>query len=149
MSTADAPDTTPAPPVDTLRAPHEPAVTPGRVASSLALLLAGPAIWMAHFWIVYLAAEASCTAERRPTVGFTGDRGLTAIIVVATVIGVGLCVASAFANRAQHVRRADRGDQRVNPAPVGELGRLGLWLAIGAAVSIVAVGLPIVVLAPC
>lgn len=124
-------------PVDTLEPPHEPTVATRSVAAALALMLAGPVIWMTHFWVVYLTAEASCAARRSSGISFTGERGLTTIIVVATLAGVAGCGVAAVANH----RRSQAG--------ASELSRLGVWLSVGAAVSIVAIGLPIAVLAPC
>lgn len=125
-------------PVDTLEAPHEPAVFATPVAPALLLLLAGPILWMSHFWVVYLLAEASCTAERRPDMTFFGEDGLTTAIVASTIVAVVLCAVAAVVN---HRHRSDENVQG--------LGRIGVWLSIGSAVSVVAVGLPIAVLAPC
>ena len=104
------------------------------------LLLVGPVVWFTHFMIVYLAAEASCAALETDQDSFIGTEGLTITILVATVVGVGTAAAAAWYSW----RRV--GDS------VGDLAVLswaGVLLDLGAIVTILAVGLPTLVLDPC
>lgn len=52
------------------------------------LFLAGPVIWYAHFWLVYLIAEAGCTPG-----GLSLDSsGVTLVTVGVTVLALGATV---------------------------------------------------------
>jgi hypothetical protein len=125
----------PAAPTDTLREPHEPLVeTPG-TAGMWAVVLAGPVLVMAHFWFVYLVAEAACEAERSPRMWFIGPDSLTWSIVVATGVGaVAALVAAWIGWRSTGTRM---------------LATVGTIMSVGSAATILAVGLPALVLAPC
>lgn len=55
-----------------------------RRLSGAVLFLAGPVIWYAHFWLVYLIAEAGCTPG-----GLSLDpTGVTLVTVALTVLAV-------------------------------------------------------------
>lgn len=125
-------------PVDTLDAPHEPAAWTRPTVRFWVVLLAGPVIWIVHFAVVYLTAEATCT----PTVGNRWpmlDAGsLRVFVVVATIVAaIGCVVAALVAWRA--VRRPD----------ASPLHRAAVVLAVGSCASVIAVGAPVLVLGPC
>lgn len=123
-------------PVDTRTAPHEPAVWSRSTVRFWMLLLAGPVIWIVHFAVVYLAAEAACTpATEWPAVG---ERTLRRFVVVATIVAALLCLAVAAV--AWRVRR----EPEASP-----LHRASGVLAIGSFLSVIAVGAPVLVLGPC
>lgn len=125
-------------PVDTLEAPHEPAVWTRSTRRFWAVLLAGPVIWIVHFAVVYLAAETVCTpavSDRWPAL----DEGsLECFVVVATVVAaLGCAVAAVVAWRATREPGAS------------PLHRASVVLAVGSFASVLAVGGPVLVLGPC
>ena len=125
------------PPVDTLEAPHEPTVPAPSSLWLWVVVLGGPAVWFTHFMVVYLAAEAVCTPARVGSEQPWSDGTLNTFIAAATGVAVALCVADAL-----YAWRRMRGE---GPA----LWWVGLVLAVGSAVSIVAVGLPALMVGPC
>lgn len=125
-------------PVDTLEEPHEPVVVTRSTIGLWALTLAGPVLWIVHFMFVYLTAEAACEAARVDEMRFVGEGTLRTIVLVATAVGAVAClVAGAVAWRRRH---------RVGQP---EMSVAGAMLAVGSALSVVAVGLPALVLGPC
>lgn len=125
----------PLPPTDTLHEPHEPVVETQGVARIWVVVLAGPVLVMAHFWFVYLAAEAACESERSVAMRFVGPDGLTRLVVVATVIATIAALVAAWVGWRSFGTRM--------------LAQVGTIMAIGSAATILAVGLPALVLAPC
>jgi hypothetical protein len=125
------------PPVDTLEAPHEPTVPAPTSLWLWVVVLGGPVVWINHFMVVYLAAEAVCTPERVGGEQPFSDSALIAFIVAATVIAVALCVVDGLYSYWRM--------RREGPA----LWWVGVLLAAGSAVSIVAVGVPAVLVGPC
>lgn len=123
-------------PVDTLQAPHEPAVRRPGTAGLWAVLLAGPAAWITHFAVVYLLAEAACRSHDASEMRFLDPSGLTWAIVVATVVAIAALVPALVAGARR--RRSDR-----------LLGSVALVLTGGAIPAILAVALPTVWLGPC
>lgn len=123
-------------PVDTLEAPHEPAVRRPGTARLWAVLLAGPAMWITHFAVVYLLAEAACRSHEVDEIRFLGPDGLEWAIAIVTLVAVVALVPAIFA--AIERRRSDR-----------LVGSVALILAVGAIPAIVAVALPVVWLVPC
>lgn len=102
-----------------------------------AALLAGPVIWGLHFAVVYLAAEVAC----RGSGSWSWDDGMaTAVTVMATVVAVvAIGVAALMTER---LRR--------RTAPMHhELVVVGLALDALFALSVLAVGIPALVLEPC
>lgn len=125
-------------PVDTLRPPHEPTVTPSRSWPLWVLLIGGPALWLTHFMVVYLAVEAVCTPDRvgaeQPWSGST----LGWFIAVATVVFALICVilaASAWRSRSAMDDSLLRGT--------------AIALSTGSAIGILVVGLPTLVVGTC
>lgn len=122
-------------PTDTLHEPHEPVVARRDNTRMWVLALAGPVLTMVHFMSVYLAADASCQAERLAGMWFIEPDVLTWLIVVATVLAAGAAlVAAGIARRSTGTRM---------------LADVGAIMSIGSAATILAVGLPVVVLGPC
>lgn len=104
-----------------------------------AVLLGGPAIWISHFMLVYLLAEASCAAVGSDALTFIGDDTLVVLTVVATVIAAAACGTLAWV-----AWRRTRGGRR----DIVDLSRAGLLLAVGSFVGVIAVGAPALVLSP-
>lgn len=97
------------------------------------VFLAGPVIWITHFWLVYLIGEAGCTGR----VLDLDQSGVTAVTVVATVLAAAATVSLGIA------AARDLGN-----GPIGDL-RLIHWggavLAGLFTLAIILVGLPAVV----
>lgn len=103
-------------------------------------LLAGPTIFMTHFGSAYLLAEASCAAERSPRMEFFGPGVLRTVVVILTVLAAAGTGAAAWGS----FRRF-----RSAPGFTSDLGFVGLLLAIGSFIGVLAVGVPALVLDPC
>lgn len=103
-------------------------------------VLAGPTIFMAHFGVAYLLAETSCAADRSSRMAFFGPGALRAVVVAMTVLAAAASVASA----SRSFRRF-----RVESGYVADLALVGLLLAVGSFVAVLALGVPALVLDPC
>lgn len=125
----------PLPPTDTLREPHEPLVDRPGTTGMWAVALAGPMLVMAHFWFVYLAAEATCEAERAVGMWFLDPDSLTWLILAATGVGASAALVAAWIGWRSIGTRM--------------LAKVGTLMAVGSAATILAAGLPALVLAPC
>ncbi len=125
----------PLPPTDTLREPHEPLVDTPATAGMWTVLLAGPVLVMTHFWFVYLAAEATCEAERAAGMWFLDPDSLTWLILVATGVGVVAALVAAW------IGWRSTGSRM--------LAKAGTLMSVGSAATMLAIGLPASVLAPC
>lgn len=135
--TSEAPSASSPEPVDTLYAPHEPVVVTSSTIGTWSLTLAGPVLWLVHFMVVYLLAEAACEAHRTGEMSFVGEGTLSWVVAIATVVAALLCVLAAAAARRRHRRGA------------GPMMIVGALLGVGSAATVVAVGLPGLVLGPC
>ncbi len=125
-------------PIDTATAPYEPAVRSASTVGLWILVLAGPGLWIVHFWIVYLSAEASCAADAAPEMSFIGTGGTATLTIVATMVGVVLCGVAAV------------GCHRRSSAPAAPgLLRAGTLLALLSGVAIFLVGVPVLALPLC
>lgn len=97
----------------------------------------GPAVWISHFMVVYLASELTCvnrlTNEWTP---LSGD-ALVVITVVTTVLAVLACAALAVVGR-----RRMRGTDRETI----DFSFLGFLLSIGSIIGVVTVAAPALVL---
>lgn len=118
------------------------------------LFLAGPSIWLAHFFLVYLLAEAFCTAG--------GNLRILALPVVSavTLLATALAVGAAAVTTLLAHRRWRRS---LTPSPAThddlsseterghdkDLALAGVLLGILFIVAILFVGLPAAVLNPC
>jgi hypothetical protein len=123
------------PPVD---APHEPTVPAPSSWRLWVVLLGGPAMWIGHFMIVYLTAEAVCTP---PLVGSEqpwSDTTLDTFVLVATIVAGLACLALAVI-----------AGVALRREPEQWLWWVGLTLAVGSFASVLAVGLPSLAVGPC
>lgn len=125
-------------PVDTLEAPHEPVVPAPSSWRLWVLLLGGPALWFGHFMVVYLTAEAVCTPDLIGGEQPWSDGTLDGFVLATTAIAVVLCLAVALL--------AWRRSRR---EPRQWLWWVSITLAIGSALSVVAVGIPVLVVGTC
>lgn len=99
----------------------------------------GPAIWMTHFMVVYLAAEAACASLETAEWSFIGEDAVVALTVVVTVVAALGCTGLALVAR----RRMRAGDRETV-----DLSAIGFLLSIGSIIGVVAVGIPALVLSP-
>ena len=103
------------------------------------IAVGGPAVWITHFMVVYLAAEVSCTGLESDGWSAFGEGTLVVVTVVATAVAVLACAALAVVARR---RMATLDRDRV------EFAFLGFLLSIGSILGIVAVGAPALFLSP-
>ncbi|MCA1735581.1 MAG: hypothetical protein LC739_05555, partial [Actinobacteria bacterium] len=68
------------------------------------LLLAGPVIWISHFWVVYLWAEAACVPPWDSAVEF--------VTVAATVVAIGAILGFGISASRSYTAADDDGDHR-------------------------------------
>jgi hypothetical protein len=100
-------------------------------------LLAGPVLWIVHFAVVYLASELAC---REGWAQIAGVEAATLITVVATVVALAaIGMAALLTERGR--RRTDQGNRQMLV--------IGLALDVLFAASVLAVGIPALVLDPC
>ena len=125
----------PSRPTDTLHEPHEPLVARRDTTRMWVVALAGPVLMMVHFMFVYLSAEAACEAERSAGMWFLDADALTWLILVATALGAAAALVAAWI-----------GWRSIGTRMLATVGTL---MSVGSAATILAVGLPAVVLAPC
>ena len=119
-------------------APGEPAVRTPSTIGMWVVVLFGPAVWIVHFMVVYLAAEASCESARSAGMSFLGETGLRVGIVAVTAIAVAALAAVAWVTW----RRSLVPDET-------PMYRVGLLLAALFTLATLVVGLTPLVLDPC
>lgn len=116
------------------------------IARGIILFLAGPVIWYANFWLVYLVAETACTQNglRVETLG-TGVSSVTAGLSALALLVVTALAVVAYRRRGQDPDSAE-SDGATNR-------HLLYWggAILGAlfALAILMVGIPALVLTPC
>ncbi|HEU5084965.1 MAG TPA: hypothetical protein VFU14_16610 [Acidimicrobiales bacterium] len=104
------------------------------------LLLAGPVLWIGHFMVVYLFAEAACAARESDDIPFFGTGAIVTIVVASTLVAAGLtALATVAAWRGTRGREAD----------ATAMGWAGVLLGALSIVAILAVGLPALAIDPC
>lgn len=114
---------------------------------TVAVLLAGPLIWTAHFFVVYLVAEAGCTGDGPglrlfdPPVPY-----LTTLVATAVAAAASAAMIAVGRRRWQALRRADSGgvDERGAALALG-----GALLSALSLIQVLFVGIPALVLPGC
>lgn len=107
---------------------------------AIAMFVAGPLIWTAHFLLVYLVVEAGCTGDG-PGLRLFDPPVPTVVTLAATVAAaVGCLVAARWAYRGWRAAPDERG---------GPLALAGALLSLLGVVTVVFVGLPALVLPAC
>jgi hypothetical protein len=125
--------------------------TDRRALSTLALFLAGPVIWSAHFIVVYVVVEAGCTGSGEGLTAF--DPPVPRVVtLVATVVAAVACLLVAAASarrwRSDRVEHPDR--TALSPGEgVAPLAFVGLLLSLLGFVTVLFVGLPVFFLPTC
>lgn len=99
----------------------------------------GPAVWITHFMVVYLAAETSCAGSATDEWSFVGEGTMVAFTVVATVLATVACAGLSVVAR----RRMQTGERETV-----DLATIGFLLSVGSAFGVVAVGAPALFLSP-
>lgn len=124
-----------------------------RLLGLAGLFLAGPSIWMAHFFAVYLPAEALCQGDVEAEV--LGVPAVSVLTLGATALAL---AATARTTQLAHRRWRSAGggweaSQDATPSPGaaardhdGELALAGFLLGVLFALAILFVGLPALVL---
>lgn len=102
-------------------------------------LLSGPVIWIMHFWVVYLWAEAGCVTPQR----IMGFSSVAIVTILATVVAVGAIILFGLRTNRAFQQADTRGDHR------RLLYYLGLLLSGMSVVATLFVGLPALFLEPC
>lgn len=97
----------------------------------------GPAVWITHFMVVYLAGEVACVSRSTNEWTFLSGDGLVLVTVIATVVAVLACAGLAFVAR----RRMATTDRETI-----DFAFLGFLLSVGSIIGVVAVGAPALVL---
>jgi len=103
----------------------------------IVLFLAGPVIWYAYFWLVYLIAEAGCTPG-----GLSLDSAGVALVTVGVTVLAGAATTILGVGAAKAIGHGRDGNWRLMHWGGAVLG--GLFT-----LAILLVGLPALVFAPC
>lgn len=111
------------------------------------LFLAGPVIWYAHFWGVYLLAEAVCDGGGSD-VRWLGLRPLSFITVATTAVAAGMALWFA-AWSWRHYRHGGGHSDPDLAENEGALAFTGALLGVVFFVSVLFVGVPALFLRPC
>jgi glucan phosphoethanolaminetransferase (alkaline phosphatase superfamily) len=102
------------------------------------LLLAGPVVWYAYFWLVYLGVETGCRIAGSNS-GTLGVSHLSLFTLALTAAAFLMILVAGIRNY-----RAWRSAERAIGLPFA-----GLVLSVIFAMSVLATGLPALVLPPC
>lgn len=122
-----------------------------RARGTMALFLAGPVIWTAHFLLVYLVVEAGCTGDG-PGLRLFDPPVPTVVTLAATAVATVACLGAAVLayRRWQTDRRREPGAlDAADRAHGAALAFGGFAMALLGAVTVLFVGLPALVLPAC
>lgn len=120
-----------------------------RVATAIALLLAGPVIWISHFLLVYLVAEAGCTGAGTGLALLDPPVPRVVTLAATVVAALGCIAVSGWTLRRWRAERpepssvaaADHPDEDPHD-PGGTLAFVGFILGLLSFLSVLMVGLP-------
>lgn len=117
----------------------------------LAMFVAGPLIWTAHFLLVYLVVEAGCTGEGPVLERFAPPVATTVTLVATAVAALGCLAVAGWNFRRWRAAQADGQDGPGFEPPDrgGVLAMAGCAMALLGVVTVLFVGLPAVVLSTC
>jgi hypothetical protein len=118
---------------------------------TIALFLAGPVIWSAHFMLVYLVVEAGCSGGG-PGLEVFAPPVPTVVTLAATAVAALACLGAAGWSyrrwrRTRHAASDGAGLER--PDRGGSLAFAGFLLSLLGVVAVLFVGLPALVLPAC
>lgn len=122
-----------------------------RAKTTMLMFLAGPLIWTAHFFFVYLVLEAGCTGDGAGLNLFDPPVP-TVVTLAATAVAALACLATAgWGYRRWRADRQERpegaGLEPLDPA--GSLAFAGILLSLMGFVAVLFVGLPALALPAC
>ncbi len=125
-----------------------------RARRTLALFVAGPVIWAAHFMLVYLVVEAGCTGDG-PGLRLFNPPVPAVVTLAATAVAALATLACAWGSARRW--RASPDEPEAGDLPEGlpgddhrrSLAFIGLLLSSLSFVSILFVGLPALVFSSC
>ena len=101
------------------------------------LFLAGPVIWYAYFWVVYLTAEAGCEAE------------VGTVVVWVTVVLTGITSVTIAFYTWRSLRDTASAKVTANDGNIRSLVRAGFLLGGFFVAASLFVGVPALVVGPC
>lgn len=107
------------------------------------VMLGGPTIWITHFMVVYLVAEAACVPTASDQYRIFGG-SIVAVTVVATVVAAAGCAGLAWVARL----RRRHPDRRGGTGYQSDMAGAGFLLALGGLIGVLAVGAPAAYLSP-
>lgn len=127
-----------------------------RARTTIVMFLAGPVIWSVHFMLVYLVVEAGCTGDG-PGLQLFNPPVPTVVTLAVTVVAAVACLGSAvYSYRRWQVERQELVNEAEPPTGDlnaydrhGSLAFAGFLLSLLAAVTVLFVGLPALVLPAC
>lgn len=123
-----------------------------RARMTVAVFLAGPVIWSAHFLLVYLVVEAGCSGGG-PGLRLFDPPVATVVTLVATAVAALACLASAGWGyrrwRASQQEAAEEAGVLGGHDLGGSLAFAGFLLSLLGLVTVLFVGLPALVLPAC
>jgi hypothetical protein len=124
-----------------------------RARWALAMFVAGPLIWSAHFLLVYLVVEAGCSGDG-PGLRLFDPPVPKVVTLAATAAAAAAALACAGWSyrrwRASgHEPAADEAGDHQDPDRTGPLAFAGFLLSLLSFVTILAVGLPALFLPSC
>ncbi len=122
-----------------------------RAHTTIALFVAGPVIWTAHFMLVYLVVEAGCTGDG-PGLNLFDPPVPTVVTLAATAVAALACLASAgWGYRRWRADKRERPEGRGLEPPDrgGSLAFAGFLLSLLGFVAVLFVGLPALFLPAC
>lgn len=123
-----------------------------RARTTMALFVAGPVIWSAHFMVIYLVVEAGCTGDG-PGLRVFDPPVPTVVTLAATAVAALACLATAGWGyrrwRADQHVRADEAGGLEPPDRGGSLAFAGFLLSLLGFVTVLFNGLPALFLPAC
>ncbi|MPZ52309.1 MAG: hypothetical protein GEU79_06175 [Acidimicrobiia bacterium] len=103
------------------------------------IFLAGPVIWYLHFWLVYLLAEAGCSAGGFQVLGLPA---VSVFTVVATIVAVAAIAVFTVIGRRRISKAQDDGTQQ-------PMLLAGYLLGVCFIIATLFVGVPASFISPC
>ena len=126
-------------------APVDVTVDP-RTRTTVVVLLAGPVILMVHFLVVYLVVEAGCTGDGPGLDVFDPPVPRIATLVATAVAALACCGSAWWAFRRWRTAPVAEREELVDHQP---LAFVGFVMSLLALITVLAVGLPALVLEAC
>lgn len=117
-----------------------------RTRTTLLVLLAGPAILVVHFLVVYLVVEAGCTGDGSGLNVFDPPVPTVATLVATALAALACCGSAWWAYRRCRTAPVAEREELVDHRP---LAFVGLLMSLLALLTVLLVGLPAAMLEAC